>query len=144
MTKLNPTIAFVEWWTALPEPVQQRWLADPKTPTAADAWSESRRRQEAADLSLAKAQLEGFKLSESAMKRTRQYINGEIGSVEFFMKPMTHTYQIDPRSEDLGGGWKLRLLENGEQVRVVNFEAGVCGYADAMDIAQAWLSSSKD
>lgn len=26
------------------------------------------------------------------------------------------TYQIDPRPAELGGGWRLRLLESGEEV----------------------------
>lgn len=25
-----------------------------------------------------------------------------------------HSYQIGPRPADLGGGWRLRLLESGE------------------------------
>jgi len=28
---------------------------------------------------------------------------------------MKRTYEIYPRSADLGGGWKLRLLENGQE-----------------------------
>jgi len=27
-----------------------------------------------------------------------------------------HRYEIDPRPAELGGGWKLRLLEGGEEV----------------------------
>ena len=27
-----------------------------------------------------------------------------------------YSYQIDPRPADLGGGWRLRLLESGEEV----------------------------
>ena len=27
-----------------------------------------------------------------------------------------HSYQIDPRPLELGGGWRLRLIENGEEV----------------------------
>ncbi|MEX3583235.1 MAG: hypothetical protein VB137_12735 [Burkholderia sp.] len=27
-----------------------------------------------------------------------------------------YSYQIDPRHADLGGGWRLRLLESGEEV----------------------------
>ena len=27
-----------------------------------------------------------------------------------------HSYQIDPRPLELGGGWRLRLIEDGEEV----------------------------
>lgn len=27
-----------------------------------------------------------------------------------------HSYQIDPRPADLGGGWRLRLLEGEQEV----------------------------
>lgn len=27
-----------------------------------------------------------------------------------------YSYQIDPRPADLGGGWRLHLLESGEEV----------------------------
>jgi len=29
---------------------------------------------------------------------------------------MKHSYEINPRPVELGGGWQLRLLENGEEV----------------------------
>jgi hypothetical protein len=29
---------------------------------------------------------------------------------------MTHSYQIDPRPEALGGGWSLKLFEDGEEM----------------------------
>jgi hypothetical protein len=29
---------------------------------------------------------------------------------------MNYSYEITPRSADLGGGWRLRLLENDEEV----------------------------
>lgn len=29
---------------------------------------------------------------------------------------MTRTYQIDPRSAEMGGGWNLKLLENAEEM----------------------------
>jgi len=28
---------------------------------------------------------------------------------------MKHSYEINPRPVELGGGWQLRLLENGEE-----------------------------
>ena len=34
-------------------------------------------------------------------------------------------YAIDPRPADLGGGWRLRLLENGEEVG-----GGVLGFGE--------------
>lgn len=30
--------------------------------------------------------------------------------------PIKHSYEISPRPVELGGGWRLRLLENGEEV----------------------------
>lgn len=29
---------------------------------------------------------------------------------------MTRTYQIEPRPAELGGGWSLKLSENGEEM----------------------------
>lgn len=62
-------------------------------------------------------------------------------------------YQIDPRPADLGGGWRLRLLEGNEEVGGGVFplaeyataenaeEAASYAYDDALAEASAWLDS---
>ena len=30
--------------------------------------------------------------------------------------PATARFEIDPRAPELGGGWRLRLIEDGEEV----------------------------
>ena len=32
------------------------------------------------------------------------------------METMTYSYEINPRPVELGGGWRLRLLEDGQEV----------------------------
>lgn len=70
------------------------------------------------------------------------------------------SYQIDPRPAELGGGWRLRLLEDGVEVGGGVFplsaylpeDAGLIdaaalemadwdAYQDACAEAQAWLAS---
>jgi len=61
-------------------------------------------------------------------------------------------YQIDPRPADLGGGWRLRLFEHGEEVGGGVFplaaypadseeEAATLAHEDALAEATAWLAS---
>ena len=64
-----------------------------------------------------------------------------------------YCYEITPRPADLGGGWRLRLLENGEEVGGGVFplseyataenteEAASYAYEDALAEASAWLAS---
>ena len=66
-----------------------------------------------------------------------------------------HSYQIDPRPLELGGGWRLRLIEDGEEVGGGVFplseyatedednaeEAAKLAYEDALAEASAWLAS---
>ena len=68
-----------------------------------------------------------------------------------------HSYQIDPRPLELGGGWRLRLIEDGEEVGGGVFplseyatednaednaeEAAKWAYEDALAEASAWLAS---
>ena len=64
-----------------------------------------------------------------------------------------HSYQIDPRPLELGGGWRLRLIEDGEEVgggvfplseyaTEDNAEAAAkWAYEDALAEASAWLAS---
>ena len=54
---------------------------------------------------------------------------------------MTRSYQIDPRLEELGGGWRLMLLEGDLEVGGGVFEAGDDGYSEALGTAQDWISS---
>lgn len=81
--ELNPPLNCVEWWSALPVAVQQKWLADPKTPTMYGAWSERRKRQEAVNFARASVGLEGFKLSEEAEQHSARFVAGEIDLAEF-------------------------------------------------------------
>lgn len=52
-----------------------------------------------------------------------------------------YSYEINPRPESLGGGWKLRLLDDGEEVGGGVFEPGDNGYCDALGTAHLWLDS---
>ncbi len=61
--------------------------------------------------------------------------------------PATARFEIDPRAPELGGGWRLRLIEDGEEVGGGVFPASETAvsktdaYADAMDEAEGWLAS---
>lgn len=76
--ELNPPTDCVDWWSALPVSVQQKWFADPKTPTMYEAWSESLKRQKAVSFARANIGLEGFKTSPEDEALAVRYINGEI------------------------------------------------------------------
>ncbi len=64
-----------------------------------------------------------------------------------------YRYEITPRPADLGGGWRLRLIEDGEEVGGGVFplseyataenaeEAASYAYEDALAEASAWLAS---
>jgi hypothetical protein len=64
---------------------------------------------------------------------------------------MKFSYEILPRPAELGGGWRLRLLENGEEVGGGVFppadgiedvdEALQAAYDDAESTAYEWLDS---
>jgi hypothetical protein len=51
----------------------------------------------------------------------------------------SYTYTIEPRPEELGGGWRLCLLEEGEEVGGGVFPEDE--YQDAVETAEDWLSS---
>lgn len=70
--------------------------------------------------------------------------------------PPEFEYRIDPRPADLGGGWRLRLLESGEEVGGGVFPlspylsqfpaterelAEKMAYEDAMTEGLQWLQS---
>lgn len=76
--ELDPPSDCVEWWAALPAAVQQKWLANPKTPTMYEAWCERRRRKKAVNFSRANVGLEGFKPSPEDEALAVRFINGEI------------------------------------------------------------------
>ncbi|MDR1064574.1 MAG: hypothetical protein LBL48_11720 [Azoarcus sp.] len=59
-----------------------------------------------------------------------------------------YSYKIDPRPANLGGGWRLRLLEDGEEVGGGVFpldeypkDAIKAAYEDAEAEAQVWLTT---
>ncbi len=52
-----------------------------------------------------------------------------------------YSYEINPRPENLGGGWKLQLFEDGEEVGGGVFKPGDNGYCDALGTAHLWLDS---
>lgn len=64
---------------------------------------------------------------------------------------MPFSYEITPRPDELGGGWRLRLLEDGVEVGGGVFppvegiedvkEAQQAAFDDAESEAYAWLDS---
>lgn len=60
-------------------------------------------------------------------------------------------YEVHPRPAKLGGGWRLQLLENGEEVGGGVFppvdgiedakEAATEAYNDALEVGEDWLAS---
>lgn len=76
--ELAPPSDCVEWWSALPVAVQQKWLANPKTATMYGAWCERRKRLEAVNYARASVGLEGFKPSPEDEALAVRFINGEI------------------------------------------------------------------
>lgn len=81
--ELAPPSDCVEWWSALPLAVQQKWLANPKTPTMYGAWCERCKRLEAVNFARASVGLEGFKLSDADEQKAAQFVAGEINLAEF-------------------------------------------------------------
>lgn len=66
----------------------------------------------------------------------------------------TYRYEIEPRPLDLGGGYRLRLLEDGEEVGGGVFpldeypeaereEAGKLAFTDAQAEGTAWMASRR-
>jgi hypothetical protein len=61
--------------------------------------------------------------------------------------PATARFEIDPRAPELGGGWRPRLFEDGEEVGGGVFpaseteESKTDAYADAIEEAEGWLAS---
>lgn len=62
---------------------------------------------------------------------------------------MSYSYEIDPRPAELGGGWRLRLLADGEEMGGGVFppepgepaDVAAMAYADALQVAQDWIAS---
>lgn len=57
---------------------------------------------------------------------------------------MTKSYEIEPRSLELGGGWDLRRLENGEEVGGSYFPpvpTPHAAYIDLLDVALDWVEA---
>lgn len=67
---------------------------------------------------------------------------------------MDYSYEINPRPVELGGGWRLRLLEGGDEVGGGLFppvdgiedatEALQAAWEDAEAEAYEWLDSRED
>ncbi len=61
--------------------------------------------------------------------------------------PSAPRYEIEPRRPEFGGGWRLRMIEDGREVGSGVFPAPADeaankeAYADAMDEAESWLAS---
>jgi hypothetical protein len=61
---------------------------------------------------------------------------------------MDRSYQIDPRPESLGGGWNLKLLEDGQEMGGGVFPPVPTpeqpefdqAYQDALDEGEEWVS----
>ena len=61
---------------------------------------------------------------------------------------MARTYEIDPRPDALGGGWKLRMLVDGQEAGGGVFPALAPvgddefdqAYQEALDVATDWLA----
>ena len=66
------------WWSGLPENVQQKWLANPNTPTIREAWEESQRRLKAVNFSRASVYLSGFEANLEDEALYVRYVNGEL------------------------------------------------------------------
>lgn len=62
---------------------------------------------------------------------------------------MTRSYQITPRSTDLGGGWNLKLLEDGMEMGGGVFPLVPTpgqphydqAYQDALDEGENWVTA---
>lgn len=60
---------------------------------------------------------------------------------------MTRAYEIAPRVPELGGGWTLRLLEDGEEVGGGYFPpvpSNKAAYLDLMDVAYDFVEADKN
>jgi hypothetical protein len=67
-----------EWWSSLTVEVQQKWLANPETPTMHKAWSARLEREKAVKFGRASGRLSGFEVSPGLDALELRYINGEI------------------------------------------------------------------
>ncbi len=71
-----------------------------------------------------------------------------------FKDAQQYAYFVAPRPVALGGGWRLRLVEDGQEVGGGVFppvdgiedakEATEAAYSDALDAGEDWLSSRAD
>jgi hypothetical protein len=63
------------------------------------------------------------------------------------VEPAALRYEIEPRSPELGGGWRLRLIEEDDEVGgdVFPSPANECSireaYDDALAEGESWLAS---
>lgn len=54
---------------------------------------------------------------------------------------MHHSFEISERPASVGGGWRMQLLEDGEEVGGGVFPPGDDAYCDAYQEASEWLSA---
>ena len=59
---------------------------------------------------------------------------------------MKYGYDIVPRPADIGGGWRMRLIEDGEEVGggvfpLAEYTTAEAAYEDALGEAEAWLNT---
>ena len=55
-------------------------------------------------------------------------------------------FEIVPRPADIGGGWRMRLIEDGEEVGggvfpLAEYTTAEAAYEDALGEAEAWLNT---
>jgi hypothetical protein len=91
----SPEPACVAWWLALPPALQQKWLADPETPTMREAWRESVKRLEGVNFARASVSLSGFKTSAEQEAMSIRYINGEVTISEVIQSIHEHAQRFE-------------------------------------------------
>ena len=51
------------------------------------------------------------------------------------------SYEVAPRSQSLGGGWRLRLFADGVEMGGGSYEPGEEAYSDALGEGDSWVAS---
>jgi len=63
-----------------------------------------------------------------------------LNQLEAMLCKPSFSYEVSPRSEAVGGGWKLTLYEGKEEMGGGVFEAGDEGYSDAIGEGLSWMT----
>lgn len=126
-------------------------LQDREDLKAAETAMEARRQsQMVAQADATDTDMQRF-MDEAAVNAFASIEDGYAAQAQAEQEP--YRYEITPRPADLGGGWRLRLLESGEEVGGGIFplseyataesaeEAASYAYEDALAEASAWLAS---